>query len=57
MLAVEVAVSGQLFPALVLPSNMWHLALLHTWQMAKVATQNEYPAKPSLLQTHFLLTA
>lgn len=52
---VEVAMSRQLFPALVLPSRIWHLALLHAWQMAMGTTQNEYPAKPSLQQTHPLL--
>lgn len=40
--------SRQLFPAVVLPSNMCHLALLYAQQMAKVATQNEtLPALPA----------
>lgn len=55
VLGVEVAMTRQLFAAPVLPSNTWHQALLHAWQMAKVDAQNEYPAKPSLQQTHLLL--
>lgn len=55
VLGVEVAMTRQLFAAPVLPSSTWHQALLHAWQMAKVAAQNEYPAKPSLQQTLPLL--